>query len=289
MLQIGGSKVAWRFVSLPGGDRARVLVTPKDSTDPRADALKVVVTSFRTDAETLLEFLSRDAMRSVGTLASSAELAQRLFAEKVDDPVSALAGAYYLLRVDRWQNVPRYWFENLSQMFHWLPDAPLVHCIRLLREGRDANDSQYDANALFAESLERGWPVYSEGIALLQEAAALLRSPKFPRKEMTLFDRVQALGAAKAWAGAAASFYGRNPDAPSALQWVGMPRAPRRRRLPAALKIPDQVLRIRPLRNISVDFTNRAAEPIAHYVVGEGRVIPRRPDEDEFLLGNITT
>lgn len=46
---------------------------------------------------------------------------------------------------------------------------------------------------------------------------------------------MQALGAAKAWAGAAASFYVRSPDAPSALQWVGMPRAPRRRRLDPAL------------------------------------------------------
>jgi len=68
LLQVGGSKVTWRFVALPGGGRARVLITPRDSKDPRADELKVVVTSFRERAETLLEFLSRDAMRSVNAL-----------------------------------------------------------------------------------------------------------------------------------------------------------------------------------------------------------------------------
>src|SRR5262249_37652478 len=39
LLQVGGSTVTWRFVSLPGGGPARVLITPKDSTDPRADEL----------------------------------------------------------------------------------------------------------------------------------------------------------------------------------------------------------------------------------------------------------
>jgi hypothetical protein len=286
LLQIGGSKVTWRFVSLPGGGPARVLITPKDSIDPRADALKVIVTSFRTDAETLLEFLARDAMRSVETLASSTELATRLFAEKFTDPISALAGAYYLLRVDVWPRIPRWWFENLSQVFHWLPDTALVHCIRLLREGSDVEASQYDARALFAESLERGWPVYGEGVALLQEAAALLRRPDIT-KEQILFDRVQALGASKAWAGAAASFYGRSPEAPSASQWVGMPSAPRRRRLHPALESSTPQT-IRTPDNIALGLAETAAEPPASYVASERRTTQRRRDENEFLLGNIT-
>src|SRR5262249_19038957 len=69
LLQVGGSQVTWRFVSLPGGGPVRVLLTPKDSADPRADALKVVVTGFRADAEMLLEFLARDAIRATDALA----------------------------------------------------------------------------------------------------------------------------------------------------------------------------------------------------------------------------
>jgi hypothetical protein len=229
MLQIGGPNVVWRCVSLPGGGPARVLITPKDSTDPRADALKVVVTGFRADAETLLEFLARDSMRAVDSLARSEALAKQLFADKFSDPVSAVAGAYYLLRVDAWQRIPRSWFENLWQSFPWVPDTAVIYCIRLLREGRQPDASATVAFTSFVECLRRGWPLYGEGIALLQEASAVLRGTE--PTEHVAFDQVQALGAAKAWAGAAASFYGRSPDTPSARQWVGMPSAPRRRRL----------------------------------------------------------
>jgi hypothetical protein len=230
LLQLGGSKVPWRFVSLPGGGPARVLFTPKDSSDPRSEPLKVVVTSFRSDAETLLEFLARDAMRAADALAGSQSLAHHLFAEKFEDPISAVAGAYYLLRRGDWERIPRYWYENLSREFRWLPDASIVHCVRLLREGADARSSQETPFDLFEQSLKRGWPVFEEGIALLQEAAATLRQVAQSR-DSDLCDQVQALGTAQSWAGAATSFYGRHPDAPTARQWVGMPHAPRRRRL----------------------------------------------------------
>jgi hypothetical protein len=287
LLQIGGSKVIWRFVSLPGGGPARVLITPKDSTDPRADALKVVVTSFRANAETLLEFLARDAMRAVDALASSAALAQQLFAEKFTDPVSAVAGAYYLLRVDAWQRIPRQWFENLSQSFPWLPDTAVIHCIRLLREGLDTDASGRHAHDLFVQCLERGWPVYGEGITLLQEAAALLRGG-VARNERTLFDRVQALGAAKAWAGAAASFYGRSPDTPSALQWVGMPGAPRRRRLDPALQAPKPAHAPR-TGTTTLGFAESAPRRLRPDAQTAKRtIVPQLPEGDEFLLGSIT-
>lgn len=161
LLQIGGSAVTWRFVSLPGGGSARVLITPRDSSDPRADEMKVIVTGFRADAENLLEFLARDSMRAVNALADSVNLAERLFAEKFQDPLAAVAGAYYLLRVDALNRVPWSWFENLSQQFAWLPDAAIVHCIRLLREGNENQASPRSPITLFKQSLVRGWPVYS--------------------------------------------------------------------------------------------------------------------------------
>lgn len=33
--------VSWCFIPLPGGGSARVLITPQDSTDPRADEMTV--------------------------------------------------------------------------------------------------------------------------------------------------------------------------------------------------------------------------------------------------------
>ncbi|EJE48777.1 hypothetical protein PMI14_06778 [Acidovorax sp. CF316] len=287
MLQIGGSGVTWRFVALPGDGRVRVLLTPRDSRDKRADDLKVVVTSFRASAETLLEFMSRDAMRSVNTLADSASFARHLISEKFEDPVAAVAGAYYLLRVNQLERVPLWWFENLSSHFSWLPDAAIVHCARLLREGSSVNTDHFNPETLFAESLARGWPIYAEGIGLLQEAASLLGgTSKLPS---SLFQQVQALDAAKAWAGAIASFYGRHPSNPEALHWTGMPKAPRRRRLLPELAKPraarDTVLASRESRSVPRSPPRDRTVVFAMDKVPTDRLA--KANDEEFLLGSV--
>lgn len=230
LLQVGGSNVPWRFVALPGSGPCRVLLTPNESKDPRADPLKIVVTSFRTDAETLLEFLARDAVRAANTMANSAQMAFSLFEEKFEDPIAAVAGAYYLLRIEDWERVPIGWWQNLSRNFPWIPDTAIVHCVRLLRAGLESDSARGEAIDLFKACLELGWPVYEEGLLLLQEAGSLLRHVA-DRRDAEYFARVESLATARTWAGASLSFYGKEPSKPSAVLWVGMPNAPRRRRL----------------------------------------------------------
>lgn len=294
LLQVGGSNVTWRFVALPGGGRARVLITPKDSKDPRADELKIVVTSFRERAETLLEFLSRDAMRSVSALTESVSFARHLLAEKFEDPVAAVAGAYYLLRFNRWDSVPLWWFENLSRNFAWIPDTAIVHCARLLRSGSDGQSKQFSPEALLRQALSRGWPVYAEGVSLLQEAASLLKSSS--DVQAPYIHQIEALGAARAWAGAATSFYGRAPDAPDALQWVGRPRAPRRRKIIRELVKPRSAGQV-PLGFEQTPHVIRAGANDSRsprskgelHLSADDRVVKgiALEDNDEFLIGNI--
>jgi hypothetical protein len=294
LLQVGGSNVTWRFVAVPGGGRARILITPKDSKDPRADELKVVVTSFRERAETLLEFLSRDAMRSVSALGESVSFARHMLSEKFQDPVAAVAGAYYLLRFNRWDTVPLGWFESLSANFSWIPDTAIVHCARLLRSGSDAPSNRLSPEALLQQALSRGWPVYAEGVSLLQEAASLLKSNS--AVDSAHIRRIEALGSATAWAGAATSFYGRAPDAPDALRWVGRPQAPRRHR------IIRELIKPRSLGQVSIGLAETSNVIRAHATdtcsprpeglprqSADDRVVKgvALEEEDEFLIGNI--
>lgn len=230
LLQIGGSNVPWRFVALPGSGPCRVLLTPNDSKDPRADPLKILVTSFQNDAETLLEFLARDEVRAANTMANSVEMAVSLFEEKFEDPIAAVIGAYYLLRIEDTERAPLSWWQNLSRNFAWIPDTAILHCVRLLRAGLEGENARNEAIDLFKMCLARGWPVYAEGLQLLLEAGSLLRYIA-KRCDAEYFARVESLATAKTWAGAALSFYGKEPSKPSAVLWVGMPNAPRRRRL----------------------------------------------------------
>jgi len=226
LLQVGGAHVPWRFVALPGGGACRVLLTPNESGDPRAEPLKVLVTTFRRDAETLLEFLARDSLRAANTLATYQPLAQQLMSEKVEDPVSAIAGAYFLLRTEGWRRIPRFWFDNLYVMFPWLADPAVIRCALMIRQGLALEADEDLAVRLLQDCLDRGMPVFSEGMALLQESASVLRSAHGTSRQ-GLFDQVERLVASQAWAGAVFSFYGETPDQPSPERMVGPPGKPR--------------------------------------------------------------
>jgi hypothetical protein len=222
LLQLGGATVPWRFVALPGGGLCRVLLTPNASTDPRAERLKVIVTSFRSEAETLLEFLARDAIRAATALAGFQPLATRLVADKTSDPVSATAGAYFLLRTNGWRDIPISWFDNLNTLFPWLADGAVIRCTVSIRQGLSKRQEKDRAVSYLRECLQRGVPLFAEGLSLLQEAAAVLRSATHELSDEP-FAFIERLAAARAWAGAALSFYGESPDLPSPKQRLGLP------------------------------------------------------------------
>jgi hypothetical protein len=285
LLQVGGTQVPWRFIALPGDGAARVLLTPRDSHDPRADPLKVVVTGFRPDAETLLEFLARDVLGAADAIAVSPELAPRLFGDPSGDPVSGVAGAYYLLRTGRWQDYGVPWFRRLYEASSWLADSAIVYCLRRLRAGLGNDEDERDVRRLFAECLARGWPVFAEGATLLHEAAALLRGGA-GQDDPDPFELAEALGAAKAWAGSVNSFYGRYPDVPGAIKWVGMPAAPRYLKRPAAFwsKGLDSHG-----SSVSLGLSDTAGDEIHRPHARRSRTgDDKRPESEEFLLGSIS-
>jgi hypothetical protein len=198
-----------------------VLITPSESTDPRREPLKVVVTSYRRDAETLLEFLARDSLRAATSLATTGPLATRLLQEKTDDPISAIIGAYFLLRTDGWRSVPAHWFDNLFHMFPWVPDPAIIRCVIALRSGVSVGTGGVErAVADLETAWRRGLPVFAEGITLLQEAASVLRaSERAPKHEV--FESIERLAASEAWAGAMLSFRGERPTFPSPEKQLG--------------------------------------------------------------------
>jgi hypothetical protein len=223
LLQLGGPNVRWRFVSLPADGPCRVLLTPNDSPDPRADPLRVVVTGFRQDAETLLEFLSRDALGAASSLYKS--MAVRLLAGKNDDPVAAVAGAYFLLRSGGWEDgsIPS-WLDNLSTRFPWIADTAIIRCIAAIRRGLSTPEATSTAMRYFAACRERGLPVYAEALSLMREAASVLQYvPDRDAAVDSAAEVVEQLSVASTWAGSAFSFYGKRPDEPSPMKVLGTP------------------------------------------------------------------
>lgn len=223
-LQLGGKSIPWMIISLPPGGRCRVLITPNESTDPRREPLKVVMTGFRSETETLLEFLARDSLRAANAVATNyVPLATQLLEGKFDDPVAAVAGAYYLLRVDKWRQIQLGWLENLDLEFPWIADGAIIRAAVMTRSGLRDKDARKLALERLSVGLKRGVPIFAEGISLMHEAASVLRSGS---RKTGVFRTADRLMASRLWAGAACAFSGKDPGNPTPERYRGTPLAP---------------------------------------------------------------
>ncbi len=231
LLQIGGSAVPWRFAALPGRGQCRILITPNSSKNPKADPIRVTVSSGRVEAENLLQYMSRESMRAASVMLSASNIATSLLYSKFTDPIAAIAGAYYLLKVGNWNKTDPNWWANLSDNFRSIPDCAILHCTFLLRNGIKDEEDQEIINSLFKQSLDNGWPIFSEGLLLLKEASEILKQSESNHKLVDYFLKVNSLYLASSKSGTSLSFYGRIPDKPSSVLWVGKPNAPRRKKL----------------------------------------------------------
>lgn len=236
LLQLGGAQMPWVFVALPGDGPCRVLLTPNPAVDPKTLPLKIVVTSFRPEAESIAEFLSRDALRAADLVGHFGPVAQRLLHGKVNDSISAIVGAYYLLRVGRWKDTPADWFQNLYEWYPWSADAALIKCALTVRRGLATPSSVRAAFIELTQVFERGVPLFEEAHRLMIEVHSILRSaaasmgapdtspdPRASEGTEVLFRKCESFANARAWTGPSFSYFGHVPGEPSAKRLRGAP------------------------------------------------------------------
>ncbi len=225
LLQIGGDRLPWRFVALPGGGLVRVLLTPNTSEDPRADPLRVGVSRMKPDEEMLLDYLLQDRLVEAETLAEAPGVAEKLLYEKYQDPVSACIGAYFLLRVNRLGRRLE-WARNLYLHTDWLADSAIIFATELLRSGGESIET---IDRVLNTALRRGVPVYLEGMKLLNDACEIMALGSFRKRHAgARRKRVEELVVAGAWAGAMTGYYGRRPEEPRPEHFVGLPGSRRK-------------------------------------------------------------
>jgi hypothetical protein len=106
LIQVGGDAVRWRFVALPPNDTVHVAITPGSDTDPDV-AVSVVSADER--AEALLGYMR------IGSVDGADTIAEDLLFGKVNNPIGAAIGAYYLLRVGRLTQHAD-WVQNLGEL-----------------------------------------------------------------------------------------------------------------------------------------------------------------------------
>lgn len=209
LLQVGGDDVAWRLITLPPGGRVRVAWTRTAKDD--GDSVEVTVARVHVENELIMSFLAEGAVSEALRLGETWEAADLMLQRKKDDPVSAVAGAYLLLKSGRLR-AREHWVENLAQWFPHIADGAIVSAALELRKGGASPNS---VRRRLHIALARGLPVFKIGLDLLVETMAAVHRGT---SESKLFHEqyLAALTYSRAAcdAGAYCAFYGASPTEP---------------------------------------------------------------------------
>lgn len=162
-----------KVINCPFNSDFDVLLEWDGSEDSLIHPLTISVSIGNTDADTLLTMMNNGSFRDAKSFADS-ELAEHLLWGKLDDPVAAAVGGYYLLLtkdLDRLHN----WANNLANWFGWLPDGAIIHAWQMISRGV-SDDQGVSVRSRLLEAFERGVPLYSEGLRLLFDGLNQLAS-----------------------------------------------------------------------------------------------------------------
>lgn len=143
-------------------------------SDELDDDRRVVTVRVRTNnpaADTICGYMNRGDLHSAATLASTADKAQELLREKVEDPFGAAVGAYLLLRIRRY-DLMHDWTANLANWYPQLADGAVIRAWHLIQVG--AHDREKEIRDCFDRAIAASLPVFTEGLQLLSDGIRLL-------------------------------------------------------------------------------------------------------------------
>jgi hypothetical protein len=136
--------------------------------DADAPAFAVSTTVSDQNAGVLFQYMRNASPHRARVLVDQwMKVAETALKDKIDDPVSATLGAYVLLALGDPKR--RDWVINLASWFSFLPDGAIIAGWHAIRQGDHSA-----ARLWFRTALERGIPMFSQGIRLLQDGCAYL-------------------------------------------------------------------------------------------------------------------
>jgi len=228
-LQVGGPKIPWRLVALPPGGELKCLIKPNLGPSNIVHPLEIIVTSENWEAETILTMLTNNAIDKAVEIYESSYLkditAESLLFNKMSDPTSAAIGAYYLLKLKKFDRLHN-WAKNLANRIDWMPDGPIIWAWQLIKEGRKSGEVNIkEVRERLLEACQRGVPIYTEGLRLLWDGLKMLtyefKDDKYLNKALEM---VNAYVEAIDWSATVTTFNGKHPGKPSYKSKKGTPR-----------------------------------------------------------------
>lgn len=201
------------FVCLPPSDSLKCVIKLAEGPEAVVAALDISFGTGNKRAQALLSLMNSGDMTRAKSLVS-VEDAEAVLHDKMIDPAGAAIGGYFLLKtgeLDRLHN----WADNLANWFPWMPDGAVIHGWQLIHQGAQPNTMPMIRNR-FIEAVNRGIPLYTEGLRLLYEGLTML-SYNFEQKDKAVqqaFARIKKYMCVADLSQENTTFTGSYPDQP---------------------------------------------------------------------------
>ena len=137
-------------------------------TDQQSFSIRLTTSSAA--ADTIMNYLQRGDLHAAEAMLEWADRAERMLAGKRQDPYGATVGAYLLLQFrdfDRLHN----WSRNLANWIDYLPDGCVIWATQLMHQ---RPDKENEIREYLLKAVDRGMPVYTEGLRLLLDGLRAL-------------------------------------------------------------------------------------------------------------------
>jgi hypothetical protein len=171
LLEIESPNMPSTFVRVPPNDTIKCHIKMSDGPIDNVNELDVSITISDDRIQTLLTLLNSGDTARAKSFITPVEYAEKLLYQKVQNPLAAAIGGYYLLRTEEYDRLHS-WAKNLANWFEWLPDGKIIYAWQLIQESK--NEQNYDGvKQVLLEALERGIPIFSEGLRLLHDGLSM--------------------------------------------------------------------------------------------------------------------
>jgi hypothetical protein len=132
----------------------------------------VRIATSESSADTIASYLQRGDLYSAQAMLQWIDEAEELLFKKWTDPYAAAIGAYLLLRLKQFNRMHD-WARNLANNFDFLPDGCIIWAWQLIHQHPH---NENEIRKYLSMAVDRGLPVYSEGLRLLIDGLRLMGS-----------------------------------------------------------------------------------------------------------------
>jgi hypothetical protein len=214
MMQVGGSSFKPQLVAIPYS-LSKIIFTYASMNDAGWPSVNIRVESNST-GQTLLNHMHRGNLYLAQIVSTPAlQEAERLLQMKLQNPIEATIGAYFLLKTRNFDRMHT-WAKNLANWFEDISDGSIIHAWQLLDQ--DPSDTDIDeARKRLLGAVDKPLPYFTQGLRLLYDGLTLFDDDSNGKDAdiRVALEKIRTYAQSANWSTFTTTYSGAHPREPS--------------------------------------------------------------------------